>query len=149
MEFKINYTNNKGEVAHELIIDLDELCINGITENDFCKRMIDYGIHPPTMSWPVSKCIMIEPTETENKNNLDYLVKSLISIKNEIISYRKNNKKDNILKNSPHSLKDLFNWKYEYDKKEAYFPLGEETRKFWNTTNRIDDVYGDKIFYNK
>lgn len=146
-EFKINYRNNDGNVAHELIIDLSELCINDITENDFCKRMIDYGIHPPTMSWPVPRCIMIEPTETENKENLDYLIKTLISIKNEIINHNINGG-DNILKNSPHSIKDLFNWNHSYNKDIAYYPLGKKTQKFWNTSNRIDDVYGDKLFYN-
>ena len=143
--FKINYRNNKGEVAHELIIDLSDLCINNITENDFCKRMIDYGIHPPTMSWPVLKCIMIEPTETENKQNLDYLVETLISIKNEILKYSEF--QDNVVKNSPHSIKDLFEWNHTYDKDLAYYPLGEKTRKFWNTCNRVDDLYGDKLFY--
>ena len=146
-EFKINYRNHKGEVAHELIIELDELCINGITENDFCKRMIDYGIHPPTMSWPVPRCIMIEPTETENKDNLDYLIKTLISIKREIINSDLN--ADNIVKNSPHSIEDLFNWNYSYSREAAFYPLGSETKKFWQTSNRVDDLYGDKIFYKK
>ena len=96
-EFQINYYDLNGEVAHELIIDLKDFCNSEITENDFCKRMIDYGIHPPTMSWPVQKCIMIEPTETENKENLDYLVLTLISIKNEIIEYNQKGG-DNIFK---------------------------------------------------
>ena len=144
--FTINYRNNNGDVAHELIIDLTDLCIDDITENDFCKRMIDYGIHPPTMSWPVPKCIMIEPTETENKNNLDYLIECLISIKKEILYYQKNGG-DSVVKNAPHSIHDLFKWKYTYDKNTAYYPLGDKTRKFWNTSNRIDDVYGDKQYY--
>ena len=143
--FKINYYDGQGKVAHELIIDLSEFYEYGITENDFCKRMIDYGIHPPTMSWPVSKCIMIEPTETESIDNLDYLINTLISIKKEILSL--NLGEDNVIKNSPHSIEDLFNWEYSYSKKDAFFPLGKETKKFWYTSNRVDDLYGDKLFY--
>ena len=144
--FTINYKNMKGDVAHELILDLSELCVNGISENDFCKRMIDYGIHPPTMSWPVPKCIMIEPTETENLENLNYLIDTLISIKQEVLSCDTDGE-DNIIKNAPHSIDDLFDWKYSYDKNKAYFPLGKRTKKFWKTSNRIDDLYGDKLYY--
>ena len=99
------------------------------------------------MSWPVPRCIMIEPTETENKDNLDYLIKTLISIKREILNSDLNG--DNIVKNSPHSIEDLFNWDYSYSKEEAFYPLGRETKKFWQTSNRVDDLYGDKLFYSK
>ena len=145
-EFVINYRNKNNDVAHELIIDLAPLCINGITENDFCKRLIDYGIHPPTMSWPVAKCIMIEPTETENIDNLNYLINALISIKHEIKS-SKDSESDNVVKNAPHSIEDLFDWNYSYSKEEAFFPLGRNTKKFWKATNRVDDLYGDKLYY--
>ena len=146
--FEIPYVDENNNVAHELILDFSNLLNNtGLTENDVSKRLIDYGIHPPTMSWPVHRCLMMEPTETESLENLDYLCESFINIKNEIDEI-KNNKYDinnNVLKNSPHSIKDLFNWDYPYDKNKAFFPLGtKNTRKFWNNCNRIDDIYGDK-----
>lgn len=146
-DYNIPFTDENNNVAHELILDLNNLLKNtGLTEFDVCKRLIDYGIHPPTMSWPVIRCLMIEPTETETIENLDYLCDSLINIKKEIDEI-KNNKFDinnNVLKNSPHSIKDLFNWDYPYEKEKAFYPLGKDTKKFWNNCNRINDTFGDK-----
>jgi glycine dehydrogenase len=150
-DYDIPFTDDNGNVAHELILDLNNLLKNTvITEFDVCKRLIDYGIHPPTMSWPVAKCLMIEPTETETKENLDYLCDSLINIKKEIVEIKNNEfNNNNILKNAPHSIKDLFNWDYPYDKEKAFYPLGKDTKKFWTNCNRVNDTIGDKKLISK
>jgi len=152
-DFHIPFKDDNNNVAHELIIDLIPLIKKtNITVNDIAKRFLDFGIHPPTMSWPLDSCLMIEPTETENKENLDYLCDTLLQIKKEI-EYIKNNddettKNNNLLKNAPHTIKDLMNWNYSYSKEIAYYPLGDRTKKFWNLTNRINDHLGDKNFIN-
>ena len=152
-DFYIPFKDDNNNVAHELIIDLTPLIKKtNITVNDIAKRFLDFGIHPPTMSWPIENCLMIEPTETENHENLDYLCDTLLQIKKEI-EYIKNNdnediKNNNLLKNAPHTIKDLMNWDYIYSKEEAYYPLGNRTKKIWNLTNRINDHLGDKNFLN-
>jgi len=146
--YDITFTDKNGFVAHELIINLFGILNNtGLTENDISKRLIDYGIHPPTMSWPVNKCLMIEPTESESIDNLNYLCDALINIKTEIneIIEKKYDKNDNVLKNAPHTIRDLFDWNYPYEKEKAYYPLGrDKTKKFWGMCNKIDNTYGDK-----
>ena len=139
-------TNENGRVAHEFIIDTSEFREYNITEADIAKRMLDYSFHPPTMSWPRNKVLMFEPTESEGKEELDRLVRALISIRQEIEEIKKEGDlENNVLKNAPHSLDLLTNWPYSYSMGKAYYPLPELTQqKFWPTTNRIDDIQGDK-----
>ena len=146
-DYVIKYVDKEGLVAHEVILDLSLLLkFSGLSINDVCKRIIDYGIHPPTVSFPVANCFMIEPTETENPENLNYFIDVMKEIKkeiNEVIDgvYEKNN---NVLVNSPHSIEDLMNWDFPYPVEKGFRPLGKRTRKFYFTINRIDEVYGDK-----
>jgi len=144
--YKIVDTNEQGRVAHEFIIDASPLRKYKITELDIAKRMMDYSFHPPTMSWPRPGVLMFEPTESENKEELDRLVRALKKINLEIQDIiMSENYENNLLKNAPHSLDLILDWPYEYEMKDAYFPLPElQENKFWPTTNRIDDIQGDK-----
>ncbi|WP_185851597.1 aminomethyl-transferring glycine dehydrogenase [Blattabacterium cuenoti] len=148
--YQILYSGKNDTVAHELIID----CRNfkktiGIEVIDIAKRMMDYGFHAPTVSFPVEGCMMIEPTESESKKELDLFIETMINIRKEIneISEGKFSKEENVLKNAPHSL-DLLtenNWKYPYTRKKAAYPLDwVRERKFWPSTDRINDGYGDR-----
>ena len=146
--FPILYTGQNQKVAHECIIDLRPLkAETGISEVDIAKRLMDYGFHAPTMSFPVAGTLMIEPTESENKAELDRFADALIAIHAEVMrvkngSYDPNN---NPLKNAPHTQKDLLNWTFPYSIKEACYPevYSIET-KIWPSANRIDDVAGDR-----
>jgi glycine dehydrogenase len=137
------YDVNVNEVAHEFIIDLSNF--KDVNEFDISKRLIDYSFHPPTMSWPKKGVIMIEPTESESKEELDRFIRAMIKIREEI------ELKPNIIKNAPHPLSLLHqDWEFDYNIKDAFFPLPElQTKKFWPTTTRINDIYGDKQMYNK
>lgn len=146
-DYKIYSQNENGFVGHEFIIDLREFKKIGITEKDIAKRLLDYSFHPPTMSWPILGSIMIEPTESESKEELDRFVDAMKSIRNELreIERGEYTKEDNVLVNSPHSINDITDWKFSYSIDKACFPL-ENLRndKFWPITSRVDDVYGDK-----
>ena len=145
-QFKILY---KGEVngrnAHELIIDCREYRKNGIEVNDIAKRLMDYGFHAPTVSFPVSGTMMIEPTESENLEEIDRFCNALISIKKEIT---KNTKKSILLlKNAPHTLKMVTSdkWDFPYTRTEAAFPLPYLFKnKFWPSVRRVDEAHGDR-----
>ena len=145
-QFKILY---KGEVngrnAHELIIDCREYRKNGIEVNDIAKRLMDYGFHAPTVSFPVSGTMMIEPTESENLEEIDRFCDALISIKKEIT---KNTKKSiSLLKNAPHTLKMVTSdkWDFPYTRTEAAFPLPYLFKnKFWPSVRRVDEAHGDR-----
>ena len=145
-EFKILY---KGEIngrnAHELIIDCRDFRKNGIEVNDIAKRLIDYGFHAPTVSFPVSGTMMIEPTESENLEEIDRFCDALISIKKEI---NKNTKKTILLlKNAPHTLKMITSdkWEFPYSRTEAAFPLPYlHKNKFWPSVRRVDEAHGDR-----
>jgi glycine dehydrogenase len=144
--FKIPYTNENNMVSHEFIIDTKEF--KPITERDICKRLMDYGFHGPTMSWPVNSSLMIEPTECEDLEELDRFIDALINIKNEIVHIKAHGleSSSNLLINSPHSKNLLYEdeWKYDYSKEEAYFPLEYiKNRKFDIPVSRIDDTFGD------
>ena len=145
-DFQIVDVNTEGRVGHEFIIDISDLKEKyKITETDIAKRLMDYSFHPPTMSWPRGSVLMFEPTESENREELDRLVRALKSIKQEIIEITEENRDNNILKNAPHSLDLIKNWPYEYSTVQAYYPLPElEQNKFWPYTNRIDDLGGDR-----
>ncbi len=148
--YPIVYTGKNGMVAHECIIDLapvKESC--GITVDDVAKRLVDYGIHAPTMSWPVHDSMMIEPTESEAKRELDRFCDAMIAIRLEIaaIESGKSDAENNPLKNAPHVHQLLVSdeWDRPYTKEQAFFPLsGVREDKYWPPVGRIDNVYGDK-----
>jgi len=143
--FPILYTNENGRCAHEFILDVrkfKESC--GIEAIDIAKRLQDYGFHAPTMSWPVANTLMIEPTESESKAELDRFCDALISIRKEIAEVEKGTqpKEGNVLKMSPHSMKDLITgeWDRSYSRETAAYPLPWlKEKKFWPSVTRLDD----------
>jgi glycine dehydrogenase len=149
-KFKILYTGKNGNVAHECIIDIRPIKEkSGITEEDIAKRLIDYGYHAPTMSWPVSGTIMIEPTESENLEEINKFCDAFISIKDEIdkIKTGQFEKKDNPVVNAPHTYLELSadDWNHSYSRKEAAFPKNYlKDYKYWAPVARVDNVYGDR-----
>jgi glycine dehydrogenase len=145
--YNVYKTNESGRIGHEFIITLDEFKHLNITDLDIAKRLIDYSFHSPTMSWPIRNSLMIEPTESESKKELDRFIDAMIQIRKEIqeIEDEKYCKKNNVLKNSPHSMDCIINWKYPYSIEKACFPLKSlHNNKFWPSTNRVNDIYGDK-----
>ena len=144
--FPILFKGENGYNAHEFIIDIRPIKEKyGITEEDVAKRLMDYGFHAPTMSWPVNGTMMIEPTESESKEELDRFCDALISIKEEI--YRSNNKDDNPLINAPHTAYQIASdeWKYNYSRTEAAFPSNySKNHKYWPPVGRIDNAFGDR-----
>jgi glycine dehydrogenase len=149
-QYEILYTNNNGQCAHEFIVDLRPLKKSAEVEaEDVAKRLIDYGFHAPTMSFPVPGTIMIEPTESEDKAELDRFCDALLSIREEIkaIEEGKADKKDNALKNAPHTqaVVTADEWKHSYTRQEAAFPLYYVTQnKFWPAVARVNNTYGDR-----
>ena len=148
--FDILYTNNNGQCAHEFIVDLRPFKKSAEVEaEDVAKRLIDYGFHAPTMSFPVPGTIMIEPTESEDKAELDRFCDALISIREEIAALEegKADKKDNALKNAPHTqfVVTADEWKHAYSRQEAAFPLQYVTlNKFWPSVARVNNTHGDR-----
>jgi glycine dehydrogenase len=148
--YKVLYKGKAGTCAHEFIIDLRKLEGSAnITPEDVAKRLIDYGFHSPTMSWPVNGTLMIEPTESESKAELDRFCETLISIRKEIadIESGKVDREDNLLKNAPHTAQVVLakEWNHPYTREEAAFPAPwVKTAKFWPATGRVDNVYGDR-----
>ena len=143
--FKILYSGENGRSAHEFIIDCREFKKYNIEVVDIAKRLIDYGFHAPTVSFPVPGTMMIEPTESENLNEINRFCEALNSIYFEITS---NNESDReMLKNSPHTQKMLTSseWNYEYSREDASFPKDYlKTNKFWPSVRRVDEAYGDR-----
>ena len=147
--YKVLYTGASGLCAHEFILDLRQFKAAGVTEADVAKRLADYNFHAPTMSWPVAGTIMVEPTESEDKAELDRFVDALISIRQEIaeIESGKMSKEDNVLKNAPHTVQVVTQeeWNHPYSRSKAVFPVkGLRQQKFWPTTSRLNDTYGDR-----
>jgi len=148
--FDILYTNNNGQCAHEFIVDLRPFKKTAeIEAEDVAKRLIDYGFHAPTMSFPVAGTIMIEPTESEDKAELDRFCDALLSIRDEIrqIEEAKADKKDNPLKNAPHTqfVVTADEWNHVYSRKEAAYPLHYVTlNKFWPSVARVNNTHGDR-----
>jgi len=143
--YKILYTGEKGFAAHEMIVDFREFKARGIEVTDIAKRLMDYGFHAPTLSFPVAGTLMIEPTESENKKELDRFCDALIQIKNEIDVYTDG--EDSVLKNAPHTQAMITadDWPYTYSRQEAAFPLEYVLEnKFWPPVRRVDDAYGDR-----
>ena len=144
--YKILYAGENGFAAHEMIVDFREFKAKGIEVTDVAKRLMDYGYHAPTVSFPVAGTLMIEPTESENKAELDRFCDALISIKNEIVSMQ-NGDTNSPLKNAPHTQEMLTsdNWEFPYSREKAAFPLPYiKENKFWPSVRRVDDAYGDR-----
>ena len=145
-KYKILYTGKNGNVAHECIIDIRPIKEkSGITEEDIAKRLIDYGYHAPTMSWPVSGTIMIEPTESENLDEIDRFCDAMISIRMEIDT--KDASSEMLLKNAPHTLKMVSgdSWEFPYTRQKAAYPLAYVSEnKFWPSVRRVDEAFGDR-----
>ncbi len=147
--YPVLYRGSKGRVAHECIIDIRPIKeAVGISEEDIAKRLMDYGFHAPTMSFPVPGTLMIEPTESESKYELDRFCDAMIAIREEINKVENGEwtLEDNPLVNAPHTLVDLSSdWNHAYDQKTAIFPKGViATSKYWPAVNRVDNVYGDR-----
>lgn len=148
--FKILFTGKGGTCAHEFIVDLRPFKTSaGIEAEDVAKRLMDYGFHAPTLSFPVAGTIMIEPTESENKQELDRFCDALNSIYEEIKSIENGeaDTKDNVLKNAPHTLAVITEdeWKHAYSRSQAAFPLPYlKENKFWPTVSRVNNTYGDR-----
>ena len=148
--FDTLYTNKNGFVGHEMILDCRKFkAQTGVTELDIAKRLMDYGFHAPTLSFPVHGTLMVEPTESESLQELDRFIETMEKIYSEImeISEGKADKEDNLLKNAPHTEKEATNdtWKHSYSRQKAVFPLSwVSENKFWPAISRIDDAYGDR-----
>lgn len=149
-EFEILYTNHNGQCAHEFIVDLRPFKKSAeIEAEDVAKRLMDYGFHAPTMSFPVPGTIMIEPTESEDKAELDRFCDALLSIREEIraIEEGKADKKDNVLKHAPHTQHVITadDWKHAYTRQQAAFPLSYiRANKFWPSVARVNNTHGDR-----
>jgi len=149
-EFEVLFTGKNGRVAHEFIIDLrpfKDAC--GIDAVDIAKRLCDYSMHAPTMSWPVAGTLMCEPTESESKDELDRFCDAMLQIREEIrlVEQGKMDKLDNPLKNAPHTMEEVIaeKWDHPYSRDVAAYPMPAlRSKKFWPTIKRIDDVYGDR-----
>ena len=151
--FPILYKGSNGNVAHECIIDIRSIKNDtGITEEDIAKRLIDFGFHAPTMSWPVPGTMMIEPTESESLREINRFCDTLIKIKKEIDKVKSGefDKVDNPIKNAPHTDLELASneWKHKYSREEAAYPSKFlKSNKFWPPVSRVDNVYGDKNLF--
>jgi glycine dehydrogenase len=150
--YPVLYVGSQGRVAHECILDIRPIkAATGITEVDIAKRLMDYGFHAPTMSFPVAGTIMVEPTESEDKGELDRFIAAMVAIREEIRAVENGAlpAEDNPLKNAPHTQADLAgDWSRPYSRQQAAFPLPwVADDKFWPSVNRIDDVYGDRNLF--
>jgi glycine dehydrogenase len=148
--YKVLFTGETGRCAHEVILDCRSFRqIYGIDATDIAKRLIDYGFHAPTLSFPVADTLMVEPTESESLKELDRFIEAMISIKSEIeaIGEGKADKEDNVLRNAPHTVFEVADdkWGHPYTRQEAAFPLKwVEDNKFWPFVTRVDNGYGDR-----
>jgi len=147
--FSILYKGKKGRCAHEMIVDMREFKKNGIEVEDVAKRLMDYGFHAPTVSFPVPGTMMIEPTESEDKAELDRFCDAMISIRHEIQEVIDGiaDKNDNVLKNAPHTANEVTadSWNHSYSREKAAFPLHYlKQNKFWASVARINNTYGDR-----
>ena len=151
--FDVLYKGPTGRVAHECIIDTRPFAeCAGVTVDDIAKRLMDAGFHAPTMSFPVADTLMIEPTESENKRELDRFCEAMISIRKEISEVESGtaDTEDNVLRNAPHTHKELIaeKWEHSYSKEQAFFPVdGLHEDKYWPPIGRIDNVHGDKNLF--
>ena len=147
--YKILYTGTKGRCAHEMIVDCRDFKKSGVEVEDIAKRLMDYGFHAPTVSFPVAGTLMIEPTESEPKAEMDRFVDALLEIRNEIreVEEGKADKEHNVLKHAPHTASVITadEWTLPYSRQKAAYPLSfvKET-KFWPSVSRVDNAYGDR-----
>ncbi|MFP9113808.1 aminomethyl-transferring glycine dehydrogenase [Flavobacterium sp. RHBU_3] len=144
--FDTLYTGEMGRAAHEMILECRPFKANGIEVTDIAKRLMDYGFHAPTVSFPVAGTLMVEPTESENLEELDRFCDAMISIRKEIDEATAEDK-NNVLKNSPHTLAMLTadTWSLPYSREKAAYPLEYlQENKFWPAVRRVDDAYGDR-----
>jgi glycine dehydrogenase len=147
--YKILYTGTQGRCAHEMIVDCRDFKKFGVEVEDIAKRLMDYGFHAPTVSFPVAGTIMIEPTESEPKAEMDRFVDALIEIRNEIreVEEGKADKENNVLKHAPHTAAVITadSWNRPYSRQKAAYPLSfVKEAKFWPTVSRVDNAYGDR-----
>ena len=147
--YTVLYTGKSGNVAHECILDTRQLLSNaGLVIDDIAKRLMDYGYHAPTMSWPVPSTLMVEPTESESKMELDQFCDAMISIKLEIDKVRESgNSSDNPLSGAPHTAIEIAsnNWSHTYSRELAAYPIAYlKNHKFWPSVSRIDNTWGDR-----
>ena len=147
--YPILYTGAQGLVAHECIVDVRPLKAEGVEVDDIAKRLMDFGFHAPTMSWPVIGTLMIEPTESESRAELDRFCDAMIAIREEARAIARGDvdAQDNPLKNAPHTLAEVTadDWSHAYSRQQAAFPAPwVRERKFWPTVGRVDNAFGDK-----
>lgn len=151
--YDILYSGKNGRVAHEFILDLRPFRESaGITVTDVAKRLMDYGFHSPTMSWPVPGTLMVEPTESESQAELDRFCNAMISIRQEIaeIEDALADRENNVLKNAPHTQRVVISdeWNLPYSREKAAFPIDYlKFQKFWPSVSRVDDAYGDRNLF--
>lgn len=151
-DYKILYTGKNGRCAHEMIIDCRDFKQLGIEVEDLAKRLMDYGFHAPTVSFPVAGTMMIEPTESESVAELDKFCDALLAIREEIREVERGEapRENNVLKNAPHTQRIALSeqWELPYSREKAVFPLGYiKTNKFWPSVSRIDSAYGDRNLF--
>jgi glycine dehydrogenase len=146
--YPILFKGNKGRVAHECILDTRPFAEVGVTVDDIAKRLIDNGFHAPTMSWPVSGTLMVEPTESETKAEIDRFITALLAIREEIRSVENGeiSSEDSPLRHAPHTVEDLVaDWTRKYPREQGCFPPGAfRVDKYWPPIGRVDNVYGDR-----
>jgi glycine dehydrogenase len=147
--YPVLYANARGRCAHEMIFDLRGFKAAGIEEGDVAKRLMDYGFHAPTVSFPVPGTLMVEPTESEPADELDRFCEAMIAIRQEIqdVIDGRSDPKDNVLKNAPHTVAVAASdtWAHPYSRQQAVFPLPfVKQNKFWPSVGRIDNPYGDR-----
>lgn len=147
--YEILYTGSHGRCAHEMIIDCRSFKACGVEVEDIAKRLMDYGFHAPTVSFPVAGTMMIEPTESESKEELDRFCDAMKSIREEIRDIESGgaDSENNLLKNAPHTMDMacMDNWEYPYSRQQAVYPLPYvRESKFWPSVSRIDSAYGDR-----
>jgi glycine dehydrogenase len=150
--FPVLFTSHNGRVAHELIFDLRDFKASGVDEMDVAKRLIDYGFHAPTVSFPVAGTLMVEPTESESLEELDRFCDAMIAIRKEIadVVEGRADKTDNVLKNAPHTAEHVSrdSWTHPYSREQAAYPVPVlRWRKFWPSVGRVDNPYGDRNLF--
>jgi glycine dehydrogenase len=146
--YPVRFTGENGFCAHEFILDLAGFKAVGIEAVDVAKRLQDYGLHAPTMNWPLGNSLMIEPTESESVEALDRFCDAMISIRAEIdqVATGEFPQDNNPLVHAPHTLAATLSdsWDRPYTREQAAFPTGKKENKFWPSIGRVDDVYGDR-----
>ena len=148
--FEVLYTGQTGRVAHEMILDCRHFKQTyGVEAGDIARRLMDYGFHAPTVSFPVYETLMVEPTESESLQELDRFVETMIEIRKELEEIKAGtaDKEDNVIKNAPHTVEEVSDdqWNHAYNRRKAAFPLSWiANNKFWPAVGKIDSGYGDR-----